>query len=328
MKLKHVLRAPADEAGEDLSAGRGDTIDELLKDDQAVIDVPAKVSEIEDDLRVAGVKDKSKSREDYDKHETTLPRDSEGKFIPKGVFDDRIAKERLGRETAERRAAELEAKMGQVSRSEDVAKLEASVTEMEKTHAKLLLDGNHEKAAEVMRDIRMTERKIVLQESRDGNAQIASETRESIKMDLAIERLETTYPGLNPSDADYNQELVEEVLGWQSVYMERHRLSPSQALAKAADKVMSLQTTQTSAASPSPAKGLSAGQPDVPGRKQDQVAKNIAAAAAQPANTKGVGKDSDKAGMSGKIDVASMSMADYDALPETMRAQLRGDFVS
>ena len=305
MRIKHVVRRPADESGEDLPGAavvdRGDApvIDELLKTEETKVE-ETKVEEVAEPAR------------DPDT----------GKFIPKARYDEQVAKERLARETAERRYAELEAKMGQVSRSEDVAKLEESVTAMEQQHAKLLLDGDHEAAAKVMRDIRLTERKIALQESSERMSQTASETRESIKMDMVIEKLESTYAALNPNGEEYNAELVDEVLGWQSVYMERHRMSPSQALAKAADKVMA---TQVAPAAAEPAKGLSAAQAAAPGRKQDQVSKNLAAAGAQPASTKGVGQDSDKAGLAGKIDVNNLTPEDFEALPESMRAQLRGD---
>jgi len=301
VKIKHVVRAPADDNGSDLP-GRGDAIDELMTD-------PATAPE-------AAPEGEAAKPEDQHRDPDT------GKFVPKARFDEQLGKERLAREAAERRSAELEARLGQVSRSEDTAKLEESVTAMEKMHAKLLLDGDHEKAADVMRDIRLTERRIALQENQERSAQSASETREAIKMDLAIERLESKYEVLSPESENYNQDLVEEVLGWQSVYMERYRLTPSAALTKAADKVMATQSTPAAA---EPAKGLSAGQPADTGRKQDQVARNLAAAGAQPANTRGVGQDSDKAGLTSKIDVSTLTQEDFAALPESMRAQLRGD---
>lgn len=306
--IKPVYRSPAEESGEDLSVGRGDTLDELIADEAKPIEAPVEAP-VAPEAPVEAP-----------------PRDPDtGKFVPKARFDEQLGKERLARETAERKYAELETKLGQVSRSEDISKLEAGVTEMEKQHAKLLLDGNHEKASEIMRDIRLTERKIALQESNERMKQTAQETRESIKMDMVIERLEATHSVLNPAAEDYNPELVEEVLGWQSVYMERYRLSPSAALQKASDKVMAGQSAPAAVA---PQKGLSAAQTGVSDRKQAQVGKNVAAAAAQPAALKGVGQDNGKFGAGGKIDVASMSMEDFDALPESMRAQLRGDLVS
>jgi len=113
------------------------------------------------------------------------------------------------------------------------------------------------------------------------------------------------------------------VLGWQQVYIARDRLSPSAALTKAADKVMA--SVKTDAPTAAPAAGLSAGQTPESSRKAEQVAKNIAAAAAQPASLKLAGKDGDKAGITGSIDMNTISDEDYLALPESMKAQLRGD---
>jgi len=311
MKLFGRVMAPADDAGADL--GGTEVID---RGDSIVSESEAVVEKAEETVEDAAPAPAAKAEE--------APRDPDtGKFIPKGVFDSRMGKEREAREAAERRAAELEAQLGKVSRSEDVAKLEESIEALEKQHAKLILDGDHERASQVMRDIRMTERRISNQMNAENMAQYVSQTREEMKLDDAISRLESTYAPLNPNDGSFNQELVDDVLGWQQVYITRDRLSPSAALTKAADKVMA--SVKTDAPTAAPAAGLSAGQTPESSRKAEQVAKNIAAAAAQPASLKLAGKDGDKAGITGSIDMNTISDEDYLALPESMKAQLRGD---
>jgi len=313
VKMKYVLQAPADEAGADLGG-----TEEVIDRGDSIEPVSEVVAEKASETVAETVEEAPAPKAEE------APRDPDtGKFIPKGVFDSRVGKEREAREAAERRAADLEAQLGQVSRSEDVAKLEEGIEALEKQHARLILDGDHEKASQVMRDIRMTERRISNQINAENMAQYVKQTREEMKLDDAITQLETTYAPLNPNDESFNQELVDDVLGWQQVYINRDRLSPSAALTKAADKVMASVKTETATAAP--AAGLSAGQTPESSRKAEQVAKNIATAAAQPASLKMAGKDSDKAGITGSIDMNTISDEDYLALPESMKAQLRGD---
>jgi len=246
------------------------------------------------------------------------PRDEEGKFIPKGVFDNRLRTEREAREAAERRAQELEAQLGQVSRTEDVAKVEEKIVSLEKMHAKLLLDGEHEKAAETMRDIRLMERQVAIQQATHLSAQAKDSAREEIRMELVIERLESGHPELNPQHEDYNQELVDDVLGWQQVLMQRNRLPPSAALAKAVEKVM----VKKQAVPDEPKAGLAAAS-----RKDDQLSKNLATDKAQPPSMKEAGMDSDKTGVTGVPRMSELTPEQYDALPESTKAKLRGDIV-
>jgi hypothetical protein len=252
------------------------------------------------------------------------PRDESGKFIPKGVFDNRLRAEREAREAAERRAIELETQMGQISRSVDVQKLDEQITEMEKQHAKWLLDGEHEKAAEVMGKIRLTERQIAIQQATAMTSQAKEQAREEIRLDLAIERLETAYPEMNPQSESYDQEKVDDVLSWQRIYMERLRLNPSAALVKAAEKVM---TTSQAQAPSKQEPGLGAVKDAAAGRQSQQLQKNIQTAKAQPPDMASVGLDSDKAGMKGSIDPTQLSYEEFNALPESTKAKLRGDMV-
>jgi hypothetical protein len=63
-------------------------------------------------------------------------------------------------------------------------------------------------------------------------------------------------------------------------------------------------------------------------RKTAQVQKNVEAAKAQPASMRDTGLDSDKLGQkNGLPDMSTITQEEYNALPETIRAKLRGDFM-
>ena len=248
-------------------------------------------------------------------------RDEKGKFIPKGRFDEAVGKERAARETAERKLAELQASLKQVDRNADTEKLEAEIVGLEKQHSKLILDGDHEKAAELMTQIRLKERTISIQEATHLSAQAKNEAREEIRMDAAIESLETTYDVLNPNSENFDQDMVDFVLSTQASLINSERLSPSAALVKAAQKVMGKLGAKPTATTD---KGLGAGRV-AQDRKEAQVSKNIDTAKRQPASMKNSGLDSDKAGQMGEVDYTKLTSEERAALPEATRARLRGD---
>lgn len=248
-------------------------------------------------------------------------RDEKGKFIPKGRFDEAVGKERAAREVAERKLAELQASLKQVDRNADTEKLEAEIVGLEKQHSKLILDGDHEKAAELMTQIRLKERTISIQEATHLSAQAKNEAREEIRMDAAIESLETTYDVLNPESENFDQDMVDFVLSTQASLINSERLSPSAALVKAAQKVMGKLGAKPAAVAD---KGLGAGRV-AQDRKEAQVSKNIDTAKRQPASMKNSGLDSDKAGQMGEVEYTKLTPEERAALPEATRARLRGD---
>ena len=71
--------------------------------------------------------------------------------------------------------------------------------------------------------------------------------------------------------------------------------------------------------------GLAAAK--VPDRKAEQVKKNLEVQAKQPPSMKDVGLDSDKLGEKAMPNVAQMTLEEFNALPATTKARLRGDML-
>ena len=248
-------------------------------------------------------------------------RDEKGRFIPTSRHKQILENERAGREAAERKLAELQASLKQIDRNADTEKLEAEIVGLEKQHSKLLLDGDHEKAAELMTQIRLKERTIAIQQATHLSERAKNDAREEVRMDTAIATLETTYEELNPESEKFDQDLVDFVLGTQQSLITSERLSPSAALLKAAQKVMAKLGAR---AEPDTSKGLAAGKV-AQDRKQAQVEKNVETAKRQPPTMKEVGIDSDKAGVTAKVDYTKLTAEEREALPAATRARLRGD---
>jgi len=266
------------------------------------------------------------------------PRDAEGKFakkdkdpdaspgpmIPKDRFDAQLGKERELREAAERRATELEASIGKVQRNLDVEKAVADVAALRKQERAALLDGNEEKAADISSQADYLNRQIAIAESGQLTGQAKDQALEDMRMEMTVERLEEKYPQLVGGHDDYDQDLVDDILDKQNGLMERLRLSPSKALAKAVESVMGRKAPGETGGEKT---GLGAANTGSD-RKAAAIAKNLDAAGRQPANSSAAGMDSDKAGQTAQTPNAKdMTDKEFNALPEATKAKMRGDFL-
>lgn len=301
---------------------KGDTLEaleEALRDDPA----PEPEAKEEPPEPEEGAGDEEAAEEDQ-------PRNEKGQFekkeprIPKSRFDEQVGKERDAREAAERRAAELERQLlerqQQEKQSADVEAAEAKIGEMEKEYNKLLLDGEADKASELMSKIRKAERQIATLEAEQRTAQRTTQILESERVELAIAQAESEYPQLNPESDQFDEQIVNFVLAEQQRLIKTQGLAPSKALGRAAESVMKRFAPQEQAA---PQKGLAKAAAE--DRKAEQVKKNLAASKAQPASMKDSGMDSDKAGATGLPDPTKMTTEEWAALPEATKARLRGD---
>ena len=267
----------------------------------------------------------SKDEPPVDESHDEQTRDEDtGKFIPKERHQAVLEKARSRAEAAERRLAEIEQRQQQLNRTADVDKLEQDVADLRKQERAALLDGNEEKAAQLSAQADTLNRRIAIAEAGHMSAQDKDQALEDMRMELTIERMEEKYPVLDSNNEEFDQDIVDDILDKQAGLMQRERLSPSKALAKATESVMKRYTQKETA--PEKA-GLGAAQAAT-GRKEAAVAKNLDAAARQPGSMKDSGLDSDRAGQTAPTpDAGNMTVEEFNALPESTRAKMRGDFV-
>ena len=262
------------------------------------------------------------------------PRDEKGRFAEKGVtipksrFDEAVNKERDAREAAERRLSALERQLAEstqrVEQGQQLAELETKGEELSTQHAQFLVDGEVEKAAEVMKQIRHLDRQIAKVELTTETQRATVATLESEKVDLAIAQLEAEHTTLNPDSDDFDPALANFVLSEQRRLVSEQGMTPSKALIKAGSDIMKRFAPQKQG-EPEPEKEGLKNESD---RKQAQVSKNLDVTKRQPASMKDVGLDSDKLGATSTTpDVNQMTREEFDALPESTKARMRGDFV-
>lgn len=294
------------------SADRGDVVEPIVDE--------AGLEKIEPTAEELAVEELGKARDPETGKFTKKETDDEPR-IPKSRFDEQLGKERSAREAAERRAAELEASIGKVQRNLDVEKAVADVALLRKQERAALLDGNEDKAAELSGQADYLNRQIAIAESGQLTGQAKDQTLEDIRMEMTVERLEEKYPQLVADSEEYDQDLVDDIFDKQSGLMQRERLSPSKALARAVESVMKRQVPAANGEKT----GLSAARTDGD-RKAEAVKRNLDADARQPASSKQAGMDSDRAGQTKAVPSAKdMTFKEFEALSETERSRMRGD---
>lgn len=242
--------------------------------------------------------------------------------IPLNRHKEILAKERQQREALEQRLAQYERGQQVAQTNEELTSLEDGILTMERQYNSFLADGEIEKATALMSKIRQTERQIVETKAEMRSQAAEVRARESARYDIALERIEESYPELNPDDDAYDKELVVDVIDLKAVYQGRG-MPPTKALQAAVKKLLGQDTrAQKNATDVAP---RVTDQDIAAERKKGAVQKAADAARRTPPSSRDVGLDSDKAGKLSPRDIMSMKQEDFNKLDETALAKLRGD---
>ena len=306
-------------AGTDDTVDRGDTFTPTVDDSDDKLTPDTLGTTLEDELAAKADAKTDEPKAD-DKPEA---RDEKGRFIPKSRFDEAVTKERERREAAERQVSELQKQIQSVSRAADTVDLEKQLVELRKQDRRAIMDGDEEKSIALAAQIDRINRQIIIQESQSMSSQASEEARESIRVEMAIEKLEEAYPVLKEGSETFDQGLVDLVLAAQSQLIARDRMPPSQALIKATNDIM-VRFQPAAKADDKPAGGLAGAKGA--DRTQAAKAKNVDAALRTPPDTRDVGIDTDKAGMKGGQPVLE-TVDDLKAIPAATLKRMRGDLV-
>ena len=251
-------------------------------------------------------------------------------MIPKHRLDYIQSKRR----EAEQRAAELEARLADLEKKSQEAQrvdeaqpdpranLEARLSDLDVKIEEARLDGDTKTVAQMLAEQRRLEREYLvggqqLQPQVDPE-QVYTQVQERQQFDQLVKGLEHAFPQFKEGTEYFDQDLVDEVLDMHAAFSARgHNLVDS--MVKAANYVLR-------------ANGLLMDQPEVQEQAKPQakrttdVAKNVAAANAQPPALNKAGMDTDKAGVDKPLDISKMSLSDFEKLSDEAIAKMRGDF--
>ena len=271
-----------------------------------------------------GVEEKGDEKADDEletEEKAEKPRGKDGKFVSHMVPTARLAevtkKAELALQQRDERIRELERNQKSVDAQKDAAALDTEIAALETALEEARVDGNKERAAQLSRDIRLKERQVNLIETRTMSAQARESAREDMRYEVALEQLLIKYPVLDDKNEAHDKVLEDEVIELMTGF-QRNGLKPAAALAKAMVYM-------------EPRLKATLGEEEAPAKKGDrnqkQVGKNIDAAKKIPASLGQKGADSDKKGVSEVKAFEKMTDEERDALPESTRARLRGDYV-
>lgn len=304
------LYAPEPDTSGTGTADRGDDlfpetldepVDETVKNDPAVKELEAELdAEAKDDAPKKDVR------------------------IPLARHKEILEKEREARATLERQLAQYQQGGQLADMNAELTAAENNIIKLEKEYATLLTDGEIEKAAELMQQIRKTERDMA--EAKSDMKIHAAEVRatERARYNTAIERVEAAFPELNPDHDDYSEETASEVLDLMDAYKMKG-MTPTAALQKAVKVLVEPRTTRQRAAVDNTPR---VSDKDVAAERKKDAASNTAKAIAKtPPSLSRAGINSDKLG-GGALDAAAvmkMSQKEFAALSESDLAKMRGD---
>ncbi len=246
-------------------------------------------------------KDKAKAEEKPKKH--MVPKDRLDKVLAR----NRELEERLAR--AEAATAKPEKKDGEKA----PAKFDFDAAEDDYQDA--VLEGNKTKAKEIRNKIRQAERAELAAEmdAKTSNTSAADRTKEAILE--ATGEIERQFPVLDSNSKEYNEDAANEMIELYTGMVAAGK-SPLAALDKALKYVVKEYNLVNDEV-----------EDDTPAPKKD-VKDKVKAAKSQPPKMPTKEEPKKKAVDPDEIDVANMDEDEWDALPESTKARLRGDILA
>lgn len=238
-------------------------------------------------------------------------------MIPKSRYDAVMGRLRA----AEAKLQETQARVAQPAPAPapppaPVPNVDDQLAELDNKYTQALADGQYEEAAKLMAQSRQIERQMfsaaLSQVANQTRTQANSETREQLRYESLLAEVERAVPQVAPDSDAYDEGLVAEISHLANAF-ERVGERPADALEKAMSYVF-----------PQGWRSVKQAAAITPQTRATDVAKNLAAAKAIPPKMV-AGENSDKAGMTAKIDIMKLSDAELDKLTEDQLARLRGD---
>lgn len=326
-KLFGVLREPAGE-GTDLSAGdRGDDFEPTGDDAVAVEEDTSDVDEVLGKKKPEPKADAEDDEDDEDEkdekdEDDDKPKGKKEPKIPLSRHKALLEKSRAERETLERKLEQYEKGNQLAVTNERITSMEKTIEELDKEYAHALTDGEHEKAAEIMRKIRASEREVSDLKVALHTQAAESRAVEKARFDVAVERVEEAYPQLDPKSDEFDEALVSEVLELQRGFVSQN-YTPTKALQKAVKYVMGADTgKQKDATSVNPR----VDKTDVAAARKAEAARKSAQAVGKTPPAMKAGLDSDRTGQSlDAKQVTRMTQEQFAKLADDELAKLRGD---
>jgi hypothetical protein len=287
---------------------------------------PVEVELTDEDLAKIGRAPEKKAeaaepeKKEVSEKEEVIPDKKPPITIPKARFDEVNNKARARIAALEAANQALRERVVATGTPPDMAVVEAALDAKSDEYGKLVAEGELDKAKLVMQEINKLNRRIALAESSAISNSTAQESRHMDSLETLVGMYKEIFPVFDDANKDtYRQEYVDYVARLQGGF-EAAGQSPAEALREAVEVAV---TKFGLAAEVEPDK-VEDKKDKGADRKAAAIDKALKASGAQPAPLGKVGTDSDKLGMT-KIDIDSLTMEEFMAMPESTIKRLRGD---
>lgn len=222
-------------------------------------------------------------------------------MIPKSRFDEVLAKQKALQKQLD------DALAPKVEDVKEAPNFDFDAKEVE--YQTLLMEGEAEKATQLRKDIREAEKQQMMFEMQAKMGQTVTQNQEQVDLQTKATQLESIYPELNQANPNFNQDKTNQVLELRDAFMIQG-YTGADALQKSVDLIMG-----------GAPQDVDPVQKEVVKKKKiANTKKKIAAAEKQPPAMKGKNK------VDKKVDINTMSVDEFDALPPETLKRMRGDF--
>ncbi|MES2347038.1 MAG: hypothetical protein V4641_05645 [Pseudomonadota bacterium] len=189
-----------------------------------------------------------------------------------------------------------------------------------------LLEGDEDKAATIDMAIEEYRNTTLANSVRTSTIAEINQTNQKNQLDSIVADAFGKYTFLNDQTEEFNPEALDEVMMFRNHYVSKGNPLPV-ALAMAIDKVCP-QYIEVDPVADATAVAAAAATTVAGGRDPTKVVRNARAAAAQPPATATAGVANRETIDVTKLNLETMDDDKYDALPETVKARLRGDAIA
>lgn len=190
-----------------------------------------------------------------------------------------------------------------------------------------LLEGDEDKAAEIDMQIEEYRNTTIRQAARQEAMADFSAAQQKQALDTIVTQAFSKYTFLNDQSEDFSEEALDEVMMYRNHYLTKGDNLPT-ALAKAIEKVCPQYVEGDGDGDGDGGDGKAAPAAAAGGRDPTKIVRNAKAARAQPPETARAGTANRSTIDVSKLDIEHMDDDKFDALPEAVKAQIRGDAVA
>lgn len=239
----------------------------------------------------------------------------------------RLAKAKTQRDEARKQAEALAARLKAIEdklaeketpkqepRVDPRVALEAQAEELYEKVEAARADGDTKQAAALQRELDKLNREISRYEAAAIAGRTTAKLTASQQYNAMLDVAEAVIDELNPDSDSFSREAVQQLTELVELY-ESQGLSAPAALSKATKAMYRIDLSKP------PAPKAKTEETAKPAARKPNIAKAVDAANRQPPDTSGRGVSRDP----GAIDVRSLSEEEFEKLPASKKAQLRGD---